>query len=240
MKDQKSKLISDKIGIFVSPVVMLLITKNAEQIKEAKKYILNKLSVDVGDLFEIEPDTESKKETIAIKQVRQMIHWIMLTPQKKHKIVFINKADQMTEEAANAMLKTLEEPPKYSIIVLFSPHVQVLPTIKSRSRLIFLEQNIDQDINHDEYIKTFLQSSFFRQSKSIEEIIKQGKTSQFLRSLEDWIRVKMLETNDIKYTTLAENILTTRKNLKANVNARLALENLALTISHSEKIKAGV
>lgn len=220
--------ISDKIGSFFSPVVMLIVSRNSDQIKKAKEYILSQINVDAGDLLEIDPGEEGKSEVIAIKQSRRIIHWINLTPQKKHKAVFINNSHLMTEEAANALLKTLEEPPKYSVIVLFSAQKEILPTIKSRSRIISLTGQEENRLDHTKYIEAFLKSSFSRQSKSIEEIIKQEKTADFLLSMENWVRQELLKNNEIKYTGLAEEIFKTRKNLTMNANARLALENLAL------------
>lgn len=220
--------ISDKIGNFFSPVVMLVVSRSSDHIKKAKEYILSQINVDAGDLLEIEPGEEGKAEVITIKQSRSIIHWINLTPQKKHKAVFINKSHLMTEEAANALLKTLEEPPKYSVIILFSPQKEILPTIRSRSRIISLTGQEENIPDHTKYIEAFLKSSFSRQSKSIEGIIKQEKTSDFLQSMENWVRQKLLESKNIKYTSLAEEIFKTRRNLTMNANIRLALENLVL------------
>lgn len=220
--------ISDKIGTFLSPMVILVVGRSSDQIKKAKEYILSQLSVDVGDLLEIEPGEEGKKNVITIKQSRALIHWINLTPQKKHKAVFINKSHLMTEEAANALLKTLEEPPKYSVIILFSPQKEILSTIRSRSRIISLTGQEENTLDHTKYIGAFLKSSFSRQSKSIEKIIKQEKTSDFLLSMENWVRRELLESKNLKYTSLAEEIFKTRNNLTINANARLSLENLIL------------
>ncbi len=75
---------------------------------------------------------------IKIEQVRQLQHQISLSPfcaQKK--IVIIDGADQMTLEAANCLLKTLEEPPQKSLMILISSKSrQILPTIVSRCQLI--------------------------------------------------------------------------------------------------------
>jgi len=228
MDKKDLKAISDKIGVFKSPIVMLIVGRNIAQLENTKQYILDQVNVDVGDLLEIEPDIAGKKEVIGIKQVRTLIHWISLTPQKQHKVVLIHKSHQMTEEAANALLKTLEEPPKYSVIVLFSPHKEILPTIRSRSRIISLEGLPEETSDHDQYIKAFLKSNFSRQSKSIEEIIKQGKTADFLLSMENWARAGLLKTKKLEYSNLAEDIFRTRKNLRANANPRLTLENLVL------------
>jgi DNA polymerase-3 subunit delta' len=51
----------------------------------------------------------------------------------RHRIFVLERADTMNDEAANALLKTLEEPPQYVVLLLLTDRVtQVLPTIASR------------------------------------------------------------------------------------------------------------
>jgi len=53
------------------------------------------------------------------------------------RMAIIDDADAMTEEASNALLKTLEEPPAGSILILLSPDAEtILPTIRSRCQLV--------------------------------------------------------------------------------------------------------
>ena len=55
----------------------------------------------------------------------------------KYKIFIVENADNMTVQAQNALLKTIEEPPAYGIIILISTNYeQFLPTIISRCSLI--------------------------------------------------------------------------------------------------------
>ena len=57
--------------------------------------------------------------------------------QGSYKIVCINYAETMNNNAANALLKTLEEPPQKSILFLISHRADVLlPTIKSRCQIM--------------------------------------------------------------------------------------------------------
>jgi hypothetical protein len=60
--------------------------------------------------------------------------WLETRPRFKHRVGVIDQAESLTEQAANAFLKMLEEPPSYARIVLIAPSVQaVLPTLASRS-----------------------------------------------------------------------------------------------------------
>ncbi|MGB9804241.1 DNA polymerase III subunit delta' [Desulfofundulus sp.] len=85
------------------------------------------------DLHRIAPDGAS----IKIGQVREMLHRIALSPyQGQRQIFLVEQADMMTGEAANCLLKTLEEPPAGTVIILISGRPQaLLPTILSRCQI---------------------------------------------------------------------------------------------------------
>lgn len=80
----------------------------------------------------------SGKKNIPIDTVRELEREIMLKPfEGKYKLFIINDADLLSEEAANALLKTLEEPPKYSLIMLVTAQTSaLLSTVLSRCQLI--------------------------------------------------------------------------------------------------------
>ncbi|MBF0382379.1 MAG: DNA polymerase III subunit delta' [Magnetococcales bacterium] len=74
------------------------------------------------------------KTRISVDQIRDLSAFLSLTPMESQwKIALIDDAAQMNSQAANALLKTLEEPPDQSILIInsYRPGV-LLPTIKSR------------------------------------------------------------------------------------------------------------
>jgi DNA polymerase-3 subunit delta' len=78
---------------------------------------------------------EKGKATISIKQVRELHGFVLYPPSEaRAKVVIVRDADMVTEEAANAFLKMLEEPPQrtHFILVTSRPH-RLLATITSRS-----------------------------------------------------------------------------------------------------------
>jgi DNA polymerase-3 subunit delta' len=77
---------------------------------------------------------ESKLRVITIEQIRDLIQVISLKPtEAEYKVAIIAGADRMNVQAANAFLKTLEEPPARSVIILLTTALeQVLETILSR------------------------------------------------------------------------------------------------------------
>ncbi|QJA09909.1 DNA polymerase III subunit delta' [Romboutsia sp. CE17] len=85
------------------------------------------------DYIKIEPTGSS----IKIAQIRELQSDIIIKPHSKYKIYVINHAEKMTVESQNALLKTLEEPPDYAIIILITNNKEsLLPTIKSRCEII--------------------------------------------------------------------------------------------------------
>lgn len=85
-----------------------------------------------GDVHWVRP--ESKLRQVRIEQVRELMREVNLKPtEAAHKVGVIVAADRMNEKAANAFLKTLEEPPANSVLVLLSNEPQrLLETIVSR------------------------------------------------------------------------------------------------------------
>lgn len=80
-----------------------------------------------------ERDKEGVEHDIPIEAVRDMKRWLMFRPVGSYKAVIIDDADRLGGEAANTLLKVLEEPPAYAKFLLVSGRPgAVLPTISSR------------------------------------------------------------------------------------------------------------
>ena len=90
------------------------------------------------DLKLIRPKTEDDEYKIYTEDIRDLKSFMSLRPySSEYKIAVIDNADAFTTEAANAMLKILEEPPKKSVLVLISSKPRVLPkTILSRCETV--------------------------------------------------------------------------------------------------------
>jgi len=79
--------------------------------------------------------THAKPNVISVDDIReQIVSDVSIKPyNNKWKIYIINEAEKMTVQAQNALLKTLEEPPEYVVIMLLVTNSQMmLPTIISR------------------------------------------------------------------------------------------------------------
>ena len=84
--------------------------------------------------------TSPEKAEIGIDQIRELHHAASLPPfEGKHKVFIIDRAELLSTEAANCLLKTLEEPlPRVLLILLSSKERLLLPTIVSRCQRIEL------------------------------------------------------------------------------------------------------
>lgn len=89
-----------------------------------------------------------ESDTIKINTIREMIQTVYEKPiLSNKKIYIINDCDKMTKEAQNSLLKTLEEPPEYIIIILIASNTDmILSTIKSRCTKIVFDKLKDDEI----------------------------------------------------------------------------------------------
>lgn len=88
------------------------------------------------DAMRLAPELDKetgKLHDISIDETKRLKHWISLRPTGTHKVVVIEHAERLGDEAANNLLKVLEEPPSYAhFFLLTSRPGQVLATVISR------------------------------------------------------------------------------------------------------------
>ena len=93
--------------------------------------------------------THEKPGSIGVEDIRGQINSDMgIKPYYgPYKIYIVSEAQKMTPQAQNALLKTLEEPPAYGIILLLTTNVDAfLPTIISRSIILNMRPAKDREI----------------------------------------------------------------------------------------------
>ena len=95
-------------------------------------------------------ETEKGKTKLGIKIIRYMQDKVYLkAAEGKWKIFIIESAEKMTNEAFNCLLKTLEEPPENTIIILTAKHRETIPvTILSRVQTVFFQPLSTDDISN--------------------------------------------------------------------------------------------
>jgi len=126
-------------------------------------------SAKAREIFVARP--ESKSRRIVIEQIRHLEHALqMRAVNAQRKVAIIPDADRLQSQAANAFLKTLEEPPKDSLLLLLSSLPEALPeTILSRCIAIPIATNGERE-NKDEEEKLvqLLQQMSGQQSWTIQ------------------------------------------------------------------------
>ena len=86
--------------------------------------------------------THEKPNSIGIEEIReQLINDVAIRPyESPYKIYIVNDAQKLTLQAQNALLKTIEEPPAYAVILLLADNPDaLLPTITSRCVILSLK-----------------------------------------------------------------------------------------------------
>lgn len=103
----------------------------------------NKQYADIGEYR-----VQKGKQSIGVDEVRSIIEEISKKPyENDKKVVIIYEADSMTEQAQNAFLKTIEEPPIGVFIILLCENFQlILDTIKSRCQIHKLFRLSNEDM----------------------------------------------------------------------------------------------
>lgn len=97
--------------------------------------------------------THEKPNTIGVDDIRTQINNdIAIKPyNSEYKVYIINEGEKMTPQAQNALLKTLEEPPAYAVIMLLTTNLEaMLPTILSRCVTLNMKPV------SDELVRTYL------------------------------------------------------------------------------------
>jgi DNA polymerase III subunit delta' len=126
-------------------------------------------SAKAQEIFVARP--ESKSRRIVIEQIRDLEHALQMRARNgRRKVAIISDADRLQPQAANAFLKTLEEPPKDSLLLLLSALPEALPeTILSRCIAIHLARDGQlQTTDEEKKLVKLLQQVSHEQSWTIQ------------------------------------------------------------------------
>jgi hypothetical protein len=203
--------------------------KRQDQVYQMAGQLFGEAKLDNNPDFKIiEEETSLKIETV--RKIQQLLS---LHPyQYTHKIVWLKDAHKLTLPAQQALLKTLEEPPSHSVIILtVNKKDSLLTTILSRCRIIELpnEKNVLEP-EQKQIFENLLTFSFGQKLQFIDQNIR-SKT-QGLDFCEQQIyfwQTKIINKKDRKIVIFIKNLLQTKTMLEVNVNPSLAIGNLLLS-----------
>lgn len=160
------------------------------------------------DFFLIEPDGNS----IKIDQIRQMQKNILEKPiNSSKKVYIIDNSDTMTKEAQNCLLKTLEEPQEFIVIILISSNENnILATVKSRCTKMYFHKLTDvslktfinekfNNINLDENMLKLCDGSISKSIKVIEKISILNQIESIVDAFDVTNELNIINQNEVFY-----------------------------------------
>jgi DNA polymerase III delta' subunit len=149
-----------------------------------------------------------QEEQIRIDQVRQIINVLSLKPYSAScKVAVINRAENLTSEASNSLLKVMEEPKPHTYIILVATNPKsLLPTILSRSQKISFGLVYEQ-----EYLSLLPEELGKRSLDAIKKYakgrpamaLKLSKSSEVIEALDDYDQ----KLQDYKSTDLSARLM---------------------------------
>jgi len=171
-------------------------------------------------------------ETVSIEEIRDLQKILSLKPHSAvRKIMVIFEAQRLSLDAANAFLKTLEEPPDHSLIILTSSQPRaLLPTILSRCLMLRASSLAKDDFSQgqqsfDKALSLPLKDKFAWSEKLNKD---QDGTKKLL---EEWVRIlpaeKIALTKKRKILYYIDRVLRAQNK---GINSRQALDLLLMNI----------
>ena len=187
---------SEGLTIILTGTNISLLRKIAEGIPEQVENIPPRVS----DVMIVDP----KGEDIGIDEIRDIENFLAYSPEVyERKYVIVHECEKMTIQSANAFLKTLEEPPRYGVIIMDTKYWSyLLPTIRSRAVKVNIQvpQNVFEDLKekfkeHHKLVSIIVEHDFeiLRElekltekdiSKKLEKISSEDTSKLVKRSLE--------------------------------------------------------
>lgn len=135
--------------------------------------------------------SHEKPNTIGVEDIRgQINNDIVIKPYSSPKKVYImNEGEKMTVQAQNALLKTLEEPPEYAVILILTTNVEaLLPTILSRCVVLNMKPVSDDKVK--KYLMEELQIPDYKANICVAFARGNIGKAKLLASSEEFEKVK--------------------------------------------------
>lgn len=144
--------------------------------------------------------THEKPNTISVDDIRTQINNdVAIKPYSSpYKVYIMNEAEKMTVQAQNAILKTLEEPPEYAVILLLTTNVNsLLPTILSRCVVLNMKPVADSLVK--KYLMEQMQVPDYKAEVCVAFARGNIGKAKMLASSEDFENVKSEALSLLKY-----------------------------------------
>jgi DNA polymerase-3 subunit delta' len=203
----------------------------AEEQRAAAEKFADLLACAKQDKIVISPAGQSLK----IEQIRELQTWVRFGPSAgKFLAAIVERSDTMTDEAAAAFLKTLEEPAPGVVFILLSEREDKLPaTIFSRCQKIIFGDTTTEWQPGDNPFYADLETIDSR--KSIERLALSSRMEAEKEKIEERLYdLSYYARYCLKNAQTARVILDTVRGLKRRANAKLALDVMCLKIGGND------
>ena len=190
------------------------------------------------DFYRLTSETSIKKE-----EIQMLKSDLSVKSFYGKKIYWIKDIEKMTEQAANSLLKFLEEPEDNIIAILSCKNISaVLPTIISRCQQIKLvgqSENIEIEKNEElihvvnEYVRRYINKPHLANIYLLEKLKNKDEIVDFFKHLSIEINNSYTENNlhdALNISRVQEKVLLAVTDLNSNVNATLVLEKFLFTV----------
>jgi len=220
----------------------ILVRKTEDEEKTALRHFLVEiLKEDITlDMIYTHPDIHNLEVTdklsIGIEDVKNFQKNLIYKPfQESAQLGIIHDAQKLTHEAQNSLLKTLEESTKETIYILtVNNEKNLLPTIRSRSRIVYIQTEQEEENTLDNFFDLDLVSQFEVIEKASEE---RDSAVEFINELESIVKTKFeisIKNGNIdgskKILEDLKVIQKSREKIAANCNRRLTLEAMVIQL----------
>ena len=178
---------------------------------------------------------QSGRKSIKIDEIRQVTDFVKFGPShSKWKVIVINGADLMTEEASNSFLKTLEEPVDNILFILTTiRESKILRTIVSRcQKLAFYNEEAASDENVQDLTDKILNI----EDMSIPQILAVSEELSYDTGLDEKLNSvlyeyrRKIDINSAKKFTAMRDIFNALRGIERKANKRLALDTMFLSL----------
>lgn len=202
--------------------------------------VLSLISPELEGLHETHPDLmtlspKGKANSIGIDQVRKLVSWTYNQPfQHSLKCGIIQMAHAMTPQAQNGLLKTIEETPNFTQLVLVTHNPSLLlPTVLSRVQTHNLHNPAIAETNTEDIPRNFLLGNLSERGAISDKLIKTGNRAEVQSFINSLLNLSIADPTLIDQQRLHHNkelLVLALKNLKAGGNLRLTLQTLAISM----------
>lgn len=215
--------------------------KDSEK-KNLRKFLSNIFKKEISlDELETNPDIHNleitEKLSIGIEDVKDFQKKLIYKPfQEDIQIGIIHDSQKLTHEAQNSLLKSLEESGDKTIYILsVDNHRNLLPTIRSRARIIYLQE---KENNDDEEGSNILKKDLIEQFDIVEKASATRELSvNFINDIEKTLRREFeikIKNGSIdgskKFLEDLKVLQKSREKLHSNCNRRVTLEAMIIQL----------